>query len=771
MRRPLSSLVALCSLLALALIFFLPLLRGATFSTVAGRHVSVYPWRALDPVFPDYPQNDQADLSYPWQTFLTRSLRSGEFPLWNPYSFGGQPFFANGSSAVLYPPKLIAAALFNPGWAHDVLSIFHLLVAGIGMWLFLRELRFSAAPALLGGIAWMFCPFNMAWLHLEVVAPAAAWLPVACFLTHRAIDGDSWPSTIGALVALALALVSGHLLFMALVYGIVVLYGTALTFARLYHDRTRGRDAALVRLAAVIVGPLMLAAVVLVPTVIFLRSLGREPLPYQLAHAAFRVPYGAFAHLVVPPPAAPVTEREMHEMAYVGRLVAVLAAIGFSSRLRGAWFGRILAVGTFLVATDTIVLRWIYAVVPRFSFFSPLGRLLNLFDFGVIILGVAGFETLLRWLPGRNDRRTQATDGSSPDPRDWPRPLSAGLIATIVILGVTALELVVYARRVNPEFPPREQRFSFPRTPFIRSLGPELGAGHNGPGRLIPIRRSVQDAFAPPILSANESMVFGFESVAGWDSTLPNRAETLWRIVGGEPIEAVLAATYRRAFWASFDVAGTRFDVLPRVGVTTIVAAPEVADDPLWPQRRDASTLTLRSIYSGVDGRIYRIVGADGGPIVVARPTFVNTSREALDWVLNPQFDYRDQAVLETDDVPLKWRAHGTSLGKGSARVVSKAVNIENIEVNSANAAWVVVPTNWDAGWSAEVDGQPVPVVRANYTFQAVPIPAGGRQLRLTYQPRGLGAGLVISLSTAVLALLFLASSAGATSDDIPAPA
>src|SRR5215472_11942062 len=118
--------LAICSLLALAVAFFFPIFRGATFSTVAGRHVSVYPWRAFDPVFADYPQNDQADLSYPWQILITASLRAGQLPYWNPYSFGGQPLFANGSSAVLYPPKFLTAVFLSPSWSHDALSIFHL---------------------------------------------------------------------------------------------------------------------------------------------------------------------------------------------------------------------------------------------------------------------------------------------------------------------------------------------------------------------------------------------------------------------------------------------------------------------------------------------------------------------------------------------------------------------------------------------------------------------------------------------------------------------
>ena len=49
---------ALLTLLAIAAGFFFPLLTGYTFTTVAGHHQAVYPWRALGTPYQDVPQSD-----------------------------------------------------------------------------------------------------------------------------------------------------------------------------------------------------------------------------------------------------------------------------------------------------------------------------------------------------------------------------------------------------------------------------------------------------------------------------------------------------------------------------------------------------------------------------------------------------------------------------------------------------------------------------------------------------------------------------------------
>ena len=63
----------------------------------------------------------------------------------------------------------------------------------------------------------------------------------------------------------------------------------------------------------------------------------------------------------------------------------------------------------------------------------------------------------------------------------------------------------------------------------------------------------------------------------------------------------------------------------------------------------------------------------------------------------------------------------------------------------------VVILDPFYPGWTATVDGKPAPILRADFAFQAVPVPAGTHELRLTYRNRWVSMGAAVSLGTLAL--------------------
>ncbi len=84
----------------------------------------------------------------------------------------------------------------------------------------------------------------------------------------------------------------------------------------------------------------------------------------------------------------------------------------------------------------------------------------------------------------------------------------------------------------------------------------------------------------------------------------------------------------------------------------------------------------------------------------------------------------------------------------GSAMIdQNRASNSEiQVDVSSAQSGWLVSSNTWYPGWIAQVDGKNVPLLRANYLFQAVWLPSGIHRVSMIYRPVVFYAGAGLSL-------------------------
>ena len=84
----------------------------------------------------------------------------------------------------------------------------------------------------------------------------------------------------------------------------------------------------------------------------------------------------------------------------------------------------------------------------------------------------------------------------------------------------------------------------------------------------------------------------------------------------------------------------------------------------------------------------------------------------------------------------------------GDATIEQSIQNSSAIQVNvsAAQNGWLVTSNTWYPGWIVKVDGQKVPLLRANYLFQAVWLPAGTHRVEFIYRPMFFYAGACLSL-------------------------
>jgi len=152
---------------------------------------SFQPWKAAAAQFGiAYPQNHLvADLvleNYAWKRFILESLKQGEIPLWNPYTFAGEPFLATGQHSALYPFSLLFYVL--PLWqAYGWFTVSQLWLAGVWMYLLARVLGLRRASAIVAAVTYQLSAFFVFSVVFTMVIAAAAWLPFILAMAERVI--------------------------------------------------------------------------------------------------------------------------------------------------------------------------------------------------------------------------------------------------------------------------------------------------------------------------------------------------------------------------------------------------------------------------------------------------------------------------------------------------------------------------------------------------------------------------------------------------------
>ena len=143
---------------------------------------------------------DAGHFYYPLYERVQQEWAKGRVPLWDARENSGMPLLGNPTAAVLYPGKLIYAALPYP-WAARAYPIAHVLLAMIGTFLLMRSWRTSQSGSLLAAMAYGFgAPILFQYCNI-IFLVGAAWVPFGLW----AIDG--WLRTGRRLSMVGLAIV------------------------------------------------------------------------------------------------------------------------------------------------------------------------------------------------------------------------------------------------------------------------------------------------------------------------------------------------------------------------------------------------------------------------------------------------------------------------------------------------------------------------------------------------------------------------------------
>ncbi|HFC09687.1 MAG TPA: hypothetical protein ENJ54_07570 [Chloroflexi bacterium] len=712
----------------------------------------------------------------PWHWWAWDVLRHGHLPLWNPLLGAGAPLAANDQSALFYPlnwllvPFAALGGRVGLAWAHGLLAALHLALAGWGMAKVLDDFDAPEPAPTVAGLAYALSGYLVARLGFFSINAAAAWIPWLLWAARRVAERPTRRRVAGLAGLWGLQLLAGHTQtawYTALLVGVWVLFWL--------RKPLKKRVAALA--AAAFLG-LALAAVQWLPTAVYLwqsQRAGGAPawaLDYSfwpwhfltlLMPDAFGNPahgnywgYGAF----------------WEDAVYLGMLPLLLAglALRWGKPRRAVVWGGIVVVGGFVLALGkfTPVFMVLYRHVPTFAMFKAPARWLIWPETALALLGGLGVAS---WRRPRGRALYWTRLGTA---GALAVALGAGLawvlagdvrltmVRSAALAGFWALGVGLLALRAPQAASSSEKAAGVGLWPWAVALwvlADLLVAG----GGLNPAAR------AQPLYGATPPEVRRVETLAAGGRVYlpPNDEERL---------------KFKRFFrfddfspppggWESLRPA-----LLPNLSLLDGLASANNFD-PLLPARYVWYTMASAAQPPVARQRLWERLGVGAVGHVAAGPPY-SVQWEAL--AAEPQARWVPRAVW-VNAAGAAWGELARRARQGGAAwqcvvvlegppqppepACSTQWSVQRVAGTPQREVWevqapqdggfVVFSETWYPGWQAWVDGQQVPLYRADYLFRAVPVPAGKHQIMLEYRPWWWPVGAAGSL-LAVLALFVL---------------
>lgn len=223
---------------------------------------------------------------YPIHSFLATTLRSGNLPLWNPWSYCGYPQFADMQTGVFYPLNWVLPLLVNGGhlsyWGYEVFSISHAFLAGVFTFLFVHYLLKRRMIALFAAILFEFNGYVSIYYSTPTVLGTVAWMPLTLLFVIVSIKKESWPWLIPAGLSMAMSFLAGYLEVFVFIFYFISAYFIA---SMAYHKKLKHLYY-LIIFASVTIG---ITAVQWVPTLeLSTHAAGKS---FSYSHLTGNIPY------------------------------------------------------------------------------------------------------------------------------------------------------------------------------------------------------------------------------------------------------------------------------------------------------------------------------------------------------------------------------------------------------------------------------------------------------------------------------------------------
>lgn len=725
----------------------------------------------------------------PWLLYNHDSIHAGQLPLWNPYNGNGMPHLANFQSAVFsvftlpfYVLDFKAAVLVS--------SFLALFAHGFFAFAFLKQVRLHQAAALIGSIAYMFGGYHVIWLGWLPLIGSGVALPAALFFAEAIFNrlNSGPPKRVFWLLAgfsasLLVGLLAGH---PETFYAALLLTAAYVAFRLLRQLKHLGWSKSAAQSVLALSGQ-FLAAALIVPLIAgvqvlpFLEYLSHSVVVNQLQKARVQLPLEIlpllfFPNLLGNPSGLyrPTLEIQAQlwnfpesNSLYLGGTMLLLAILSLPLARR-SWHARFFGLAALLWLVYVFNLfstRELFKLIPGVSLVLPI-RTYDIWLFSVscsaaLLIDHAwkSRQSGVKWavaIPGVGIALLTAAwfvassllrRFSEAVLKDGPAFVDYGLahigaMSASFLVGMTlaaslflvtvrwqrwilaaALGLVVFYQGgyvFKPYNPIAPDEVFYPLTPALQRLQHDVG-------------RSTLLVLGGDTIPPNANMPYRLRLLTGYDGLWGRPQRQLYRALFDAPAGALIPS--RKADPRALQMFGVEW-------VATIGQDETIAGNSdfelLWQENQV---------------RLYRYTNSPTRYFTVDGFALAADEAQAWEIVRSPEFDPTRLVLLMADEAPSSTSVEAQQLNLARpARVIVDKGDYVQLEVARDRPGYLVLAMTHYPGWKAKVNGEMQPVLRANYAFSAVALPAGESVIEFYYDPDSFKAGSALSILGLALA-------------------
>lgn len=731
---------------------------------------------------------------FPLKSCVFNSLKHGETPLWNSNLNLGYPIIADTTAAIFYPLNWLAVPFIKENISNDYFiielwTILHLFLAGVFMYYLVdyltqknnktrkQENKNAINPAaLFAAIAFMFSGFFIGHLKHVAQTTTACWLPLIFLFLYKSFKEKKYSCAIYAGIFWGISILSGHpqiVYHFSFFLGLFILWEIINNFI----NKKNYKKIIMSSIVAIIIAA-SLSAVQILPFLEFLKTSTRNSVSDGFASSFSLKPTEFITNLILPHTFGGFKPHTFYfgsggafwETAiYVGILTLILALIAIIKD----WDKNNLIF--FLIFSSLLCLSLAFG---GYSFVHPL--LLNILPglnmirapvrfilpviFSICILSGFGFDYFTDFF---RQLRKKTKNGDEQIISKFSKLLkicaitnlsflifllylnfsieTSGLLSSLIAFSVIFLIILILIylyliKKINTKLFFISLIFLIFFDMFL--FGWQFNNGTIKPEEYYPQNKITELLQAPSLPSSR---------IINDNYLMPNSA-----YVYSAPImesnhymmikdyynftDGLSENLYYQNQFRDFNNFFTNKTKLNLLGIKYIISERDFLK---W--------------FPKVGKNVYKNNDAIPRFVLSKKSVSEKEPEKILGFLNNPEYDPKQTIYIEKDyqkksEPPLE--NSGEKSQNNNIKIEKYEEEYIKLEIENSDSAWLLANEIYYPGWQAKIDGQPVEIYKANYTFRAIPIETGKHVVELSFKPKSYFIGKIISLFTVLILLM-----------------